>query len=119
MSESFKCACGKVCTSQPGLTLHQKNCDAAKSAVKSSAPVGTAVEAPTDKCEPVECCEKSPLHSKEVQEFVDRVEEIAGNWDECIAKGNKSAGRRARVALSGLKKDITAIRSKINDLMKK
>ena len=27
MSTNYKCVCGKVCSSQPGLTLHQKSCE--------------------------------------------------------------------------------------------
>ena len=60
----------------------------------------------------------APEFSAPVQEFVNSVLAAAKEADLCLKGGNKAAGRRARKALSGVKKSITPLRDAILGAMK-
>lgn len=104
MSE-FKCVCGKSCSSQPGLTLHQKSCEDAQKARESGQP--TLLNSNN---EPVS------FHP-DVQEIVNLVNEMAIDADRCLKEGNKSAGKRARSSLNTLRKRCPEMRKTILQAM--
>ena len=97
------CICGKICTSKPGLTLHQHNCEQAKKH-KSKGVNGL--------CD-LNIVEPDITYIREVQEVVDLMKSLAVDAHYAIIEGNKSAGRRARIALNILKKKVTPLRKKI------
>ncbi len=97
------CICGKICTSKPGLTLHQRNCGQAK---EHKAKGGNGLRE-------LDVVEPDITYIKEVQEVVDLMKSLAVDAHYAIVEGNKSAGRRARTSLNILKKRITPLRKKI------
>lgn len=102
------CVCGKVCTSKPGLTLHQRNCP---EAIRAEA-LGQSTIKETGIIEPE--IELVP----EVQEIVNMVKDLAIDAHRAIVENNKSAGRRARIALTAVKNKITPLRQQILTKMK-
>jgi hypothetical protein len=96
------CVCGKVCTSKPGLVLHQKKCDKAKQAISKGKPT-------TSECD----VQEAHVYTKEVQELVNIMKDAAADASKALTTGNKSAGRRARNLLNDFKKKITPLRKLI------
>lgn len=97
------CICEQLCTSKPGLTLHQRTCVKAKEAIsrgKSGVLRSGAMEA-------------EPTYVKDVQELVDIMKDLALDAHCAITEKNKSAGRRARTSLLQLKAKITPLRKLI------
>jgi hypothetical protein len=101
------CVCGKVCTSKAGFTLHSRKCVYAKEAERN----GDSVVKDTDIVENIEFVSM-------VQDFVDKVQEMAVDANKALLYGNRSAGRRARMVLSVLKEKITPMRREILESMK-
>jgi hypothetical protein len=97
------CVCGKICTSKPGLTLHQHNCEQAK---EHKTKGGNGLRK-------LDVVEPEIAYIKDVQEVVDLMKSLAVDAHYAIIEGNKSAGRRARSSLNILKKRITPLRKKI------
>ena len=101
-NHSALCVCGKLCTSKPGLTLHQRTCKAAQEAIakgKSSIEHSGA--------------EVSPKYCKEAAALLDTINKLAIDTHLAIVDKNKSAGRRARVSLLKLRDMIIPLRIKI------
>jgi hypothetical protein len=96
------CVCGKVCTSKPGLVLHQKKCDNVKQAIIKG-------KQTTSDCD----VQEAHIYTKEVQELVNMMKDAAIDTSKALTTGNKSAGRRARNLLNDLKKKITPLRKLI------
>jgi hypothetical protein len=97
------CICGRLCTSKPGLTLHQKNCKFAKEAkqngdptVQKSSIIGPEID-----------------YIPEVQEIYILAKDACLDSHNAIANKNKSAGRRARVMLLELRSKIIPLRKHI------
>jgi hypothetical protein len=105
---AIRCVCGKLCTSKPGLTLHQRNCAEAQAAIKASQPaiLASGIIEPEIKYLP------------EVQELSDLMKDLAVDAHQAITNRNKSAGRRARAALIQLKEKITPLRKLILQSMR-
>lgn len=103
------CVCGKICTSKPGLTLHQRRCKQAQRAEREGEPMVQDSDVVPGNTE----------YAKPVQEMIDMVTEMAGDADRALRNGNKSAGRRARTILIAMKKKITPLRDQILAEMKK
>lgn len=103
MTTELKCVCGKMCSSQPGLTLHQKNCEEAVAAKESGQ--STIL---TEDGKPV-------TFESAVQKIVDLVNEMAQDADRCLKEKNKSAGRRARKSLNELRKMCPELRKILLD----
>ena len=102
------CICGKLCTSKPGFTLHQRNCERAKSAMENNEPTTKQINT----------AEPEMKFVTSVQELVDMVKDLAIDAHRSLTENNKSAGRRARIALTQLKSKITPLRKTILDKMK-
>lgn len=102
------CVCGKLCTSKPGLTLHQRHCKKAQLAIKEGEPT----------VKQTNIIEPEMEYVKEVQELVDMVKDLAVDAHRAMTENNKSAGRRARIALTALKNKITPLRQTILEKMK-
>ena len=102
-----RCLCGKLCTSAPGLTLHQKCCLVAKQATKEGkkSTFDSGVVA-------------SVKYVDEVQKLVDLVEVLAEDANQALTHHNRSAGRRARTLLLKVRDRITPLRKKILDTIK-
>lgn len=103
------CVCGKFCTSKAGLTLHQRSCKVAQEAKEKGLPMTRETEIITN--------ENS--YTEEVQKFLNLVKEMAVDANKAIAGNNKSAGRRARMALTNIKNMITPLRKNILENMQK
>ena len=108
MSTNYKCVCGKLCSSQPGLTLHQKSCEKAQEAKEAGQP---NVNTEDESGDPIR-------HHKEIQKFIAIVNEMAMDADRCLNEKNKSAGRRARKSLNEIRKLIKPLRVSILESMK-
>ena len=102
----FKCVCGKGCSSQPGLTLHQKTCEDAIQAKQNGKPTVLA-----DDDNPI-------TFHESIAEIVGLVNEMAPDADRCLREKNKSAGKRARTALNMLRKKCTPLRQMLLQTMK-
>jgi hypothetical protein len=101
------CICGKLCTSKPGLTLHQRMCEKALEALKKS----ESTTMPSGILEP------EIQYDADIQVFLDKVKDISIDAHLAISVGNKSAGKRARTALIELRNSIIPLRKKILDRM--
>jgi hypothetical protein len=106
---SITCVCGKICTSRPGLTLHQRNCEEVEKAKKVGKPIVQGIKIIKQEIEFI----------PEVKEIVDMVNSLAPDANRAILEHNKSAGRRARIVLTEVKNRITPLRRKILVEMKK
>lgn len=102
------CVCGKVCTSKPGLTLHQRKCKEAADAKAKGLPMNKDVDIIQPEAE----------YHPEVQELFEMVKTMSIDADRALREGNKSAGRRARIALTAIKKKVTPLRDQILKKMK-
>lgn len=100
---AIRCICGKLCTSKPGLTLHQRNCGEAQEAIKAGQPATLASGV----------IEPEIKYIQEVQELSDLVKDLVVDAHQAIVDRNKSAGRRARASLIQLKERITPLRKQI------
>jgi len=96
------CICGKVCTSKPGLTLHQRYCKIAQNAIRNnkSSIIDTEIEYKIQ-------------YTNQVSDFINLAEFVAYDTHLALKDKNKSAGRRARARLIILKKMITPLRKEI------
>lgn len=105
---SARCLCGKLCTSSPGLTLHQKRCVVAQQASKSGkkSTFDSGVLGPAIK------------YVDDVQKIVDLVESLARDAHQALTNHNRSAGRRARTLLLEVRGKITPLRKKILNVIK-
>jgi hypothetical protein len=97
------CVCGKLCTSNVGLILHQRKCSEAKDALKAGKPTTreSDITIPHDDFEP------------DLTGFIDLAEEVIFDAHLAYVDKNKSAGRRARTNLIKLRKLITPLRANI------
>lgn len=102
------CVCNKVCTSKAGLTLHHRNCKQAQEAKDKGLPMTRETD----------IVETETEYVKEVQDLVNMVNDMAVDAHKALTDGNKSAGRRARIALTTIKKATTPLRKNILDKMK-
>jgi hypothetical protein len=108
MSFIAVCVCSKVCTSRAGLTLHHRNCKKAQEAKKEGQPMTRDTD----------IVETETEYVKEVQDFVKMVNDMAIDAHKALTDGNKSAGRRARIALTAIRKATTPLRKNILEKMK-
>jgi hypothetical protein len=97
------CVCEQLCTSKPGLTLHQRNCVKAKEAI-ARGELGIINSG---------AMEIGPIYAKEIQEIVELVKDLALDAHCALTEKNKSAGRRARTSLLQLKAKVTPLRKLI------
>jgi len=102
------CICGRLCSSKPGLTLHQKCCKLAREAkqkgestIQKSSIVGPEVN-----------------YIPEVQEICDLFKNACLDAHNAIANKNKSAGRRARIMLLDLRSRIIPLRRHLLQIIK-
>ena len=100
------CACGKVCTSHPGITLHHKNCPTAKKLI-TDGKKGYKI--------PRQESSIDNVSTPELRKLVEFAESVAVDGDMAICNGNKSAGRRARGDLLRIRDLIVPIRKRIHD----
>ena len=56
--------------------------------------------------------------TKEIQDVIDMLLSAAEEAEECLQRGNKAAGRRARKGLGEVKKMLTPLRTSILSAMK-
>lgn len=103
MQQPIFCVCGKLCTSKAGLTLHQRNCKPALSAITS----GKSAVKESDIIFPR--VELIP----EMREFFELAELVAYDSNSALVDGNKSAGRRARVGMIKMRNIMIPLRKKI------
>lgn len=97
------CVCEKLCTSKPGLTLHQRYCNKVKEAISRG----------NDGIIRSGVMETEPAYMKDVQELVDLMKDLALDAHCALTEKNKSAGRRARSSLLQLKSKVTPLRKLI------
>ena len=100
---SARCLCGKLCTSTPGLKLHQKKCTTAQQAIKGGkkSTFESGVMLPAVR------------YVEDVQKLVDLVESLSRDANQALINHNRSAGRRARTLLIDVRNKITPLRKKI------
>ena len=102
LSQLAQCVCGQLCTSGPGLTLHQRRC-------------GPAIEAKAQgrsTSQPI-ILDQPDAYSGQVKAFWELADLVAYDAERAIHDGNQSAARRARVRLNELRKRIPALRRMI------
>ena len=102
------CVCGRICTSSAGLTLHQVNCPKVAECKRKKLPI----------TQETNIIEHNVALCRDVQGFVDLVNEMSIDAHNALQGRSKSAGRRARSALLDIRKMITPLRSKILVKMK-
>ncbi|MCY3019663.1 MAG: hypothetical protein NTW87_11625 [Planctomycetota bacterium] len=99
LSQLAQCVCGRLCTSGPGLTLHQRRCGPAIEA--------RAQERPTN--QPI-ILDQPDAYSGQIKAFWELADLAAYDAERAIHDGNQSAARRARVRLNELRRRIPALR---------
>lgn len=92
------CICGKICTSKPGITMHQKQCIPARVNIKK----GLSAVVNNEHLDVPLCVE--------AKELFDLAEQTSLDLHYALLSGNKSAGRRARVGLNELRKLILPLK---------
>ncbi len=103
------CVCGKMCTSLPGLTLHQRSCPEVLDAKKENKPITKETNIIQPKIK----------YIGDIDEFVRLVEIVANDAHIALTENNRSAGRRARTGFIRIRDMITPIRKQILDKLKK
>ena len=97
------CCCGKLCTSRPGVTQHQKKCRRAQQAKQDGQPATL----------PLRIEWEGQLLPQEVSAFLEIADRIAADAHAALAFGNKAAGRRARNALLEMRDCVPLLRRQL------